>query len=154
MAIFTTAQVAARLGINASRVRQLAIEHHIGTKLNNRMRVFTEEDVQMIDSARNPIGRPPFAKLVTGAADPEPPETLADLAAKLVATGIATDPAEGPQTVAVSRGIYDRFVAALGAAPASDPLTVAARTLVAFADVDEATVDFSVPAFRRFDAAR
>ena len=133
--LLTTAQVAARLGITPGRVRQLAIEHGIGTKINERTRVFTEEEAAMIDAIRQPVGRPP----------------LAEIAERIVNTGIVTDPVFGEgQAVTVSRARYDQFVAALADAPAGDPLAVAGRALVEHADVADTGVDFPLPAFRRF----
>lgn len=60
--VMTTSDVAERLGIDASRVRRLAIKHNIGSKVNERARVFTEGDVAMLQSVRQPAGRPSFVK--------------------------------------------------------------------------------------------
>ena len=60
--VIRTKDVAARLGIDSSRVRRLAIAHNIGTKLNDRTRVFTEGDIAMLQSVRQPTGRPSFTK--------------------------------------------------------------------------------------------
>jgi hypothetical protein len=151
--LLTTTKVAERLGINSSRVRQLAIAHNIGTKINDRTRVFTEEDIAMLQSIRQPTGRPKFrfATMITDAVDVEP--TLAEISAMVAGSGTVTDPIFGDeQTVAISRGLYDRFTAALDAAPTTGPLVIAGRALVNHADVAETAVDFPVAAFERFAA--
>jgi len=150
MVSLTTTQVAARLGINSSRVRQLAIERRIGTKINSRTRIFTEEEAAMIDALRQPVGRPKFSTMIS---DPEisPEPTMEESVTHFAALGVVTDPMFGEeQVVTMSRGSYDRFIAALDAAPVDHPLAIAGRALVEHADADDASVDFPLPAFARF----
>jgi hypothetical protein len=52
----TTAQVAAELGIHPSRVRRLAVSRGLGTKITERLWLFTSEDVEKMRT-REP-GRP------------------------------------------------------------------------------------------------
>ena len=52
----TTTQVAAELGIHPSRVRRLAISRGLGTKITDRLWLFTAEEVEKMRT-REP-GRP------------------------------------------------------------------------------------------------
>lgn len=59
MAIFSTAQVAARLRISPGRVRRLANDYGVGTELSKRVWVYTEEDIAMLQAHSTGIpGRP------------------------------------------------------------------------------------------------
>lgn len=46
--IYTTAQVAERFGVKPRAVRALAQRHGIGTDLNSRTRIYSDEDVARI----------------------------------------------------------------------------------------------------------
>jgi hypothetical protein len=50
--LLTTAEAAARLGVDPSRVRQLATRHGIGTKIDGRTRVFTAGEVDKLAALR------------------------------------------------------------------------------------------------------
>lgn len=149
MVILTTTQVAERLGIDSSRVRQIAIKHDIGTKINDRTRIFTEEEATMIDAIRQPIGRPKVATLISSPVIyPEP--TLAELATSIIGAGVVTDPMFGESRVVnISRGLFDRFTAAMESA-GDDTIATAGRELVASADVTDSNVDFPLSYFSRF----
>lgn len=57
--ILSTTQVAERLGIDPSHVRRLAIRHDIGRKLSERVRVFSDRDVEALRAHLKPgMGRP------------------------------------------------------------------------------------------------
>jgi hypothetical protein len=57
--LWTPAEVAARLGIDPSRVRRMAAQYNLGTKLGDRMRVYTEEDVIIMQQHSTGVpGRP------------------------------------------------------------------------------------------------
>lgn len=57
--LFTSAEAALRLGIHPSAVRQLSARYEIGTLLNRRMRVYTEEDIVMLQThSTGKAGRP------------------------------------------------------------------------------------------------
>lgn len=58
MTILTTKQVAERLGITPRAVRALAERHDIGTKINDRMRVYSDEDVSRLRQRSGMVGRP------------------------------------------------------------------------------------------------
>lgn len=55
--IYTTAQVAALLGVSDSRVRQIALTLGVGRKLSPRVRVFTAAEVERLRGRAGP-GRP------------------------------------------------------------------------------------------------
>ena len=57
--IITPAEVAARLRIDPSRVRRLAERYDLGQKVNERMRVYTEEDIAIMQRYSTGVaGRP------------------------------------------------------------------------------------------------
>lgn len=56
MAMVSPAEMAARLGIDRSRVYRLAERYNIGTKLDNGMRVYNEEDI--VEMQRHSTGVP------------------------------------------------------------------------------------------------
>lgn len=55
----TVAEVAARFGRNPSRIRQLCIEHSIGTLIADRVRLLTERDAERIGRMLSQFGRKP-----------------------------------------------------------------------------------------------
>lgn len=55
MAIYTGPQVAERLGVNPSRVRQLAAEFGVGTKIG-RDWMFTDDDVDVLSARKTAPG--------------------------------------------------------------------------------------------------
>lgn len=60
--MLTTAQAAEKLGIVARTVRLICFKNNIGTEITPRMRLLEESDLEMIQAARNPVGRPPAVK--------------------------------------------------------------------------------------------
>lgn len=57
--IVTPAEMAARLRISPSRVSRIAAQHDIGTKVNDRMRVYSEEDIVLMQRHSTGVpGRP------------------------------------------------------------------------------------------------
>lgn len=57
--LWTPAEVATRLRIHPSAVRRLSADYEIGTKVNKRMRVYSEEDVIVLQShSTGKAGRP------------------------------------------------------------------------------------------------
>ena len=55
--LFNVKEAAARLGLSDSRVRQICIEHDIGTK-SGLMRFLSPEDLDAIRALAKPVGRP------------------------------------------------------------------------------------------------
>lgn len=60
--VLTTAQVAAALNIDDSHVRRLAIRYEVGRKLSDRVRLFSQADVETLRAKLKPgAGRPKSA---------------------------------------------------------------------------------------------
>jgi hypothetical protein len=57
--LYTTAQAARILALHEGHIRRLAIRHGIGTKLSERVRVFSESDIERLRQRNQTIGRPP-----------------------------------------------------------------------------------------------
>lgn len=62
MELLTSEQVGERLGIDGSRVRQIARQHDIGWPTERGWRLFRPEDVERIQAVRRPVGRRPRAE--------------------------------------------------------------------------------------------
>lgn len=56
--LYTVANAAAELGISERRVRELAAERTLGTRLGARLLVFSAAEVEAMRE-RRPVGRPP-----------------------------------------------------------------------------------------------
>lgn len=57
--IITPAEMSTRLRIDRSRVHRLAVRYNIGVRINDRMRVYSEEDVtKMQQHSTGTVGRP------------------------------------------------------------------------------------------------
>ena len=65
---FTAKQVAQQIGVTSTRVRQICIEHEIGHKIGNFLRLLSEEDVEQIKKIRNESAQPKGTITVTEAA--------------------------------------------------------------------------------------
>jgi hypothetical protein len=127
--MLTTKQVAERLGVNPSRVRQIA-GAGIGTKIG-RDWMFTEEEVLAMEARKTKPG----------------PATLRDLAGLVIDTGMVTDPMLGErQAVAVRRALFDQFAAAVAAAPAESQVAEIGRQLVASAELHPEIAYLPIPA--------
>lgn len=55
---FTVKQVAEELGVTSTRIRQICIEHEIGHKIDDFMRLLSEEDIEQIKKIRNETAQP------------------------------------------------------------------------------------------------
>lgn len=55
--IYTVSEVAEIMGISPSRIRQICIEHDIGTVLG-KTRVFTKSELKRLQDVPRTIGRP------------------------------------------------------------------------------------------------
>lgn len=152
--MLTGAQVAERLGINPSRVRQIGTKLGLGTKYGKTW-VYTDEEVKIMEARKTTPG-----PVKASAIFDEPAQTpyhltldLPALAEYIVGLGMVTDNILGAQTVVIGRVVYDRFAELVDAATGDDPITVAARALVAAADVHDTTVDVPVAVFSALDRA-
>jgi len=58
--LFTTNEVATLLHLSGSRIRQICIEHTLGTK-PGRDRFLTAEEIDTIRTMQRPVGRPRLA---------------------------------------------------------------------------------------------
>lgn len=54
---YTTAEVAAILGIDESRVKRLAVSRHLGHKFGERLWMFSDVDIEAMRTRKR--GRPP-----------------------------------------------------------------------------------------------
>ncbi len=59
LGLITTTEVAGRLGINQSRVRQLILAGDLPARKFGRDWVIDEEDLARYEKQRPPVGRPP-----------------------------------------------------------------------------------------------
>jgi hypothetical protein len=55
--LYGTTEVGEQLGLNPASVRRLAIKHDIGRKLSDRVRVFTEQDIDRLRQRKTTPGR-------------------------------------------------------------------------------------------------
>ncbi len=56
--VFTVSQVAEEIGVTSTRIRQICIEHGIGKKITDHMRLLSEEDVEQIKDIRKANDQP------------------------------------------------------------------------------------------------
>lgn len=65
----TSATAAKMLGINPSRVRQIARQYDIGELVAPRCRLFSASEVKLLEKHRGRVGNPNFGKKPTTVAD-------------------------------------------------------------------------------------
>lgn len=56
--VYSTVQVADMLGVDTSQIRRMAARHEIGTKLNPRLWIFTEQDYSRLRALRAGVRTP------------------------------------------------------------------------------------------------
>ena len=150
----TGAQVAERLGLNPSRVRQIGTKLGLGTKYGKTW-VYTDEEVAIMEARKTTPGPVKASTILDGPAQPPYYMTLdlPALADYLTGLGIVTDDIAGAQTVVIGRAVLDRLADLVAATHGDDAVTVAARALIAAADLHDTTVDLPIPAVAALEAA-
>jgi hypothetical protein len=55
--LYSTTEVASLVGLQPASVRRLAIKHNIGRKLSDRVRVFSEHDIERLRQRKTTPGK-------------------------------------------------------------------------------------------------
>lgn len=56
--VFTVTQAAQKVGVSSTRIRQICIEHDIGQKVSDHIRILSDEDVEQLIKIRSETEQP------------------------------------------------------------------------------------------------